>query len=72
MAVPFRMGFDVVDEFGIVLSDVFIDSLFGIDCILTFRTAYFNDRLVSQTRSSWLFSAHEGVRRSTKSREREL
>ena len=47
IAVPLRVGFDVRDSFGIILSDIVVDSLFGVDCILTFRTAFFDERLVS-------------------------
>lgn len=48
IAVPFRVGFDVQDNFGFFLSDIIVDSLFGVDCILTFRTAFFDERLVRQ------------------------
>lgn len=46
IAVPFRIGFGVEDSLGLIVSDAIVDSLFGIDIIATFRTAYFNDELV--------------------------
>jgi len=46
LAVPFRLGFRVEDSSSLILMDIIIDSIFGVDIIATFRTAYFDDDLV--------------------------
>jgi len=47
VSVPFRIGFRVEDSPASVISDIAIDSIFGVDILATFRTAYFDDELVS-------------------------
>ena len=45
LAIPFRMGFRVKDTPALAVSDAVIDSLFGVDIALTFRTAVFVEEL---------------------------
>lgn len=47
MAVPFRLGFRVIDTPVLFWSDAFIDLLFGIDIVATFCTAFYDDNLVN-------------------------
>ena len=44
----------MVDDSQLLVSDMIIDSLFGLDILATFRTAYFDDELVSSGLSQWL------------------
>ena len=47
ITIPFRVGFGVEDSVAFVVSDIIIDSLFGVDIILTCRTAYEHDEVHS-------------------------
>ena len=53
LAVPFRLGFRVVDTASLQILDACIDSLFGIDILLAFRTAYFDEELVGFETNPW-------------------
>ena len=45
ISIPFRVGFSVEDTPLLFWSDVVIDSFFGVDIILTLRTAYDHDEV---------------------------
>jgi hypothetical protein len=53
LAVPFRLGFRVEDNESLFWSDVVIDSLFGVDIIATFRTAFYDDDLSGFETNPW-------------------
>jgi hypothetical protein len=52
-SVPFRIGFGVEDNDGLFWSDAVIDSFFGLDIILTFRTAYFDEDMGGFETNPW-------------------
>jgi len=53
LAVPFRLGFRVEDTDALFWSDVVIDSIFGVDIFVTFRTAFYNDDFSGFETNPW-------------------
>ena len=56
LAAPFRIAFDLMESPDLLVSDIVMDSIFGLDILVTFRTAYFDSDLFGYETNPYLIA----------------